>query len=162
MMNGNDDILQPDPAPIAAFQAEYSKLARYREERMATLKSAVFDALAAAALTIVTVTFNGYGDSGQIETIEAKIGEESAALPSAAAHIHIPAEGPVDSGFEHADLSIRDAIEELAFDFLSATHSGWENNEGADGDFTFDVAERTITLDYNEHYIETEHSRHIF
>ena len=30
------------------------------------------------------------------------------------------------------------------------THDGWENSDGAYGDFTFDVAERTITLDYNE------------
>ena len=153
-------IILPDPSPMAAWQIEYSELARRREERMTTLKSAVFDALDAGGLTIVTVTFNGYGDSGQIETIEAKIGDEAAALPSG--HITLPAEGSVEAGFEQAALSIREAIEELAFEFLNATHSGWEDNEGSDGDFTFEVAERTITLDYSGRYIETEYSQHVF
>ena len=33
---------------------------------------------------------------------------------------------------------------------LEQTHGGWENNDGAYGEFTFDVAERTIKLDFNE------------
>ena len=44
-------------------------------------KAVVFDALAAAGITIVTVRFDGYGDSGQIEDIEAKAGDEVVALP---------------------------------------------------------------------------------
>jgi hypothetical protein len=59
-------------------------------------------------------------------------------------------------------VSIADAIERLAYDFLEQTHCGWENNDGAYGDFTFDVAERTITLDYNERYTASEYSQHVF
>ncbi len=44
-------------------------------------KAVVFDALTAAGLTIVTVRFDGYGDSGQIEDIEAKAGDDVVALP---------------------------------------------------------------------------------
>ena len=57
---------------------------------------------------------------------------------------------------ERQTQPIRDAIETLAYDFLDKTQSGWENNEGAYGDFTFDVAARTITLDYNERRTESE------
>jgi hypothetical protein len=42
------------------------------------------------------------------------------------------------------------------------THDGWENSDGAYGDFTFDIAERTITLDYNERYMQSEYSQHLF
>ncbi|HEX4764853.1 MAG TPA: hypothetical protein VH414_01100 [Lichenihabitans sp.] len=28
--------------------------------------------------------------------------------------------------------------------------------------FTFDIAERTITLDYNERYMQSEYSQHVF
>ncbi len=59
-------------------------------------------------------------------------------------------------------VSIADAIERLAYDLLAQTHCGWENNDGAYGDFTFDVAERTITLDYNERYTASEYSQHVF
>ena len=42
------------------------------------------------------------------------------------------------------------------------THGGWENNDGAYGEYTFDVAERTITLDYNERHMESDYSMHVF
>lgn len=53
-------------------------------------------------------------------------------------------------------------IERLVYDLLTDTHCGWENNDGAYGDFTFDVAERTITLDHNERYTASEYSQHVF
>ena len=55
-----------------------------------------------------------------------------------------------------------EAIETLGYDCLEEDHGGWENNDGAYGEFTFDVAERTITLDYNERHMESDHSAHTF
>jgi hypothetical protein len=55
-----------------------------------------------------------------------------------------------------------EAIEQLAYDFLRETHDGWENNAGAYGDFYFDVAERTITLNYNERFEDSEYTQHVF
>ena len=59
-------------------------------------------------------------------------------------------------------MSVRDAIERWPTIFSSETHDGWENSDGAYGDFTFDVAERTITLDYNERHMESDYSQHVF
>ena len=59
-------------------------------------------------------------------------------------------------------VSIADVIERLAYDLLTDTHCGWENNDGAYGDFTFDVAERTITVDYNERCTASDYSHHVF
>jgi hypothetical protein len=59
-------------------------------------------------------------------------------------------------------VSIADAIERLAYDLIERTRCCWENNDGAYGDFTFDVAERTITLDYSERYTASEYSPHVF
>ena len=64
--------------------------------------------------------------------------------------------------FGRAEEFERDAVEALAYAFLEETHGGWENNEGAFGEFTFDVAERTITLDYNERFESSEYSQHLF
>ena len=57
---------------------------------------------------------------------------------------------------------IRDVIETFVYDLLGQTHDGWENSDGAYGDFTFDVAERTITLDYNERHMKSDYSQHVF
>jgi hypothetical protein len=63
---------------------------------------------------------------------------------------------------ERSLVSIADAIEQLAYDILVDTHGSWPDNDGAYGDFTFDVAARTITLDYNERYTDSEYSQHVF
>jgi hypothetical protein len=123
-------------------------------------KMILFDALAAAGITSVLVSFDGSGDSGQIEGIDAAAGDQPNELPNGEveiAHIHWGA-----PDIERTTLSIRDAIESLAYDFLEQTHGGWENNEGAYGEFTFDVAQRTITLDYNERIETSEYSQHVF
>ena len=56
---------------------------------------------------------------------------------------------------KRSTLDISGAIENLVYDFLEDTHSGWGNDDGAYGDFTFDVAERTITLDYYERFTQS-------
>ena len=124
-------------------------------------KTVVFDALTAAGITIVTVRFDGYGDSGQIENIEAKAGDDVVALPPGNDRDRAPPSGACRARTDGA-MSVRDAIEALAYDFLEETHDGWENSDGAYGDFIFDVAERTITLDYNERHMESDYSQHVF
>jgi hypothetical protein len=123
-------------------------------------KTALFDALAAANITVVVVTFDGYGDSGQIENIEAKAGDEIVTLPPGAIEIARPVWGSND--IDRQSLSIHDGIEALVYSFLGQAHDGWENSDGAFGDFTFDVADRTITLDYNERRMESDYSQHVF
>jgi hypothetical protein len=41
------------------------------------------------------------------------------------------------------------ALETLCYGYLSDLHPGWEIDDGSFGDFTFDVATRTIQLEYN-------------
>jgi hypothetical protein len=51
-----------------------------------------------------------------------------------------------------------------AFNRLDAElqRRGWEDNEGAYGEFTFDIANRKIKLDYNERYTGSHNSQHVF
>ena len=79
------ELTSATPVPATSLSDWETKSAEH-ERRSAELlprnKTAVFDVLAAAGVTVVVVTFDGYGDSGQIENIEAKAGDEVAALPS--------------------------------------------------------------------------------
>ncbi len=61
-----------------------------------------------------------------------------------------------------SELPLAEGIETLAYDVLESVHDGWENNEGAFGEFTFDVGARTIRLEYNERYETSELSEHEF
>lgn len=157
------EVTSTTPDPAASLSDWETKRAEH-ERRSAELrprnKTIVFDVLAAAGVTVVVVTFDGYGDSGQIENIEAKAGDEVAALPSGEVEIVSAVWGEAE--LARTTMTVRDAIERLAYDFLEETHDGWENSDGAYGDFTFDVAERTITLDYNERHMESDYSQHVF
>ena len=127
-------------------------------EALPANKTALFDALAEAGITSIVAAFDGYGDSGQIESIDARIGDAATELPTVEIEIATPAwDG---SELHRRTLPLSEAIEQLAYDFLSETHGGWENNEGAYGEFTFDVAERTIHLDYNERVESSDYSGH--
>jgi hypothetical protein len=53
---------------------------------------------------------------------------------------------------------LKGIIETLAYDLLESEHGGWENNEGAYGEFRFDVADRTITLGCHIRLSSSEYS----
>jgi len=158
-MSDTDTPSMPSP-DFADWRREQDNHDRIAKELRTVNKATLFDALSAAGLTIVTVSFDGYGDSGQIENIEAKVGDNAVDLPSGTIEIASPVWGSTD--IKRQAQTITDAIEALAYDFLGATHCGWENNDGAYGEFTFDVAARTITLEYSERYTSSENYTHEF
>jgi hypothetical protein len=151
----------PEPtADGAAFDQKQHEYARRAEEILVANKAVLFDALAAAGIETVTVIFDGYGDSGQIERIDIEAGEGTVLLPSD--RIEIARTIWESPEIERQTLTVQEAMETLVYDFLRQTHFGWEISDGAYGEFTFDVAERTIKLDYNERYTSSEHYSHEF
>lgn len=157
----NDPQSTPEP-PIdgTAFDQKQRKYARRAEEILASNKAVLFDSLAAAGIETVIVTFDGYGDSGQIENISSGAGDEAIPLPPD--RIEIARTIYESPEIERQTQTVREAIETLVYDFLRQTRSGWEINDGAYGEFTFDVVERTIKLDYNERYTSSENFTHEF
>ncbi len=146
---------------VAVWQqliAQNDARSRLVEETLPSNKAALFDALATAGVTSIVVTFDGAGDSGQVESIDARIGDAAAILPTCDIEIATP--GWDGSGLLRRTLPLDEAIEQLAYAFLEEAHDGWEINEGAFGEFTFDVPERTIRLDYNERIESSEYSGH--
>lgn len=158
------DKPDPETIDIAAIVASYFTEQAERNRRAGELrpanKTALFDALAAAGITQVVVTFDGCGDSGQIEEIDARSEDDMVPLPPDEIMICSAAWG--DPGFVARTMTVEQAIEQLAYDFLSETHGGWENDDGAYGEFTFDVATRSISLDYNERFTSSEYYGHEF
>jgi hypothetical protein len=131
---------------MARISAQTKALA----EATAINKTAVFSALAATSITHITVSFDGEGDSGQINDITARAGDDNADIPDTTVQ------------FDGRPYPLKEAIEHLCFDYLSQEHGGWENNEGGQGDFTFYVAEQRIELDFNEFFTESTNHTHTF
>ena len=96
----------------------------------------------------------------QIESIGAWSGETAVDFP--ATEIAYAALTWDDPEVEMRQLSLEDVVEQLAYDFLSDTHGGWENNDGAWGEFCFDAAARCIHLEFNERFTSSELTTHDF
>lgn len=144
-----DQPASPEP-PITPIRFDHeawlaedaARRAAFAEELIG-LKADLFDTLEEHGIVLVTVSFDGCGDSGQIEAMVAF--DEHGVMP-----LPEPSSSATDSNPDAADSGdrqpIADAIETLAYDLLESEHGGWEINEGAFGEFRFDVADRTITL----------------
>jgi hypothetical protein len=119
-------------------------------------KQALLAALAAAGVANLTVSFDGYGDSGQIESVDARRAEGS----------EVPLSNSVTVQFRAADwdaeeakeriLPLDEAVEWFVYEMLGGLHGGWEINDGAFGTVTVDVVAATITLDMNTRFIGSE------
>jgi hypothetical protein len=135
---------------------EYRLEAQQRPRNKATL----FAALKAEGVALVVATFDGSGDSGQVEGIEAKTGDTPVQLSGALiAYAHISGHpGEV----AQQPTTLEQAIENLVYDVLRQAQPGWENNDGAYGEVVFDVAAGTIRLDFNGRYTTSEFSQHDF
>ena len=156
-----DDKTTTDPKDIWRGYEEKERAFKALSASLhAANKKAVFDALETAGITSVLVRFDGSGDSGQIEEIDAVSGDQPRDFPAEKVVIGCATWGANEVRYE--DCSVRDAVETLAYAFLEETHSGWEINEGAYGEFTFTVPDRSITLDYNERIETSEYTQHIF
>jgi hypothetical protein len=159
-MTNTSDKMSSSGNPSLDWTAKRDTCERLEAELQPGNKAAVFDALATAGVTHVLVNFDGYGDSGQIEHIEFKAGDTVVAAPQAQIEIARARWGQDEP--ERSATSMADAIEQLIYDILNAAYGGWEDNEGAFGEFLFDVAARTVTLDYNERYIESANHQQVF
>lgn len=139
-------------ADRVAYKAQATRL---RAQNKATL----FAALKSHDITQVVVEFDGYGDSGQVENVEATSNDTIIALPDDVVELSFARHG---GSSDTRSESLREAIESMAYDCLEATHCGWENNDGPYGEFIFRVGDAAITLDYNERYTAAESYDHEF
>ena len=85
-MTLSEPTLAPPMAPSTVDMAQIFAAHAERAARIEALrpgnKDRLFDGLTAAGITHVTVTFDGAGDSGQIESIGAWSGENAVDFPA--------------------------------------------------------------------------------
>ncbi len=122
------------------IEDSYNSYLKAQTEANERNKAAVMDALTAAGITSVRIAFDGAGDSGQIEEVNAFIGDAPVEMP----------EAPVTD----ENVPLKDAIENLCYGYLTQFYDGWENNDGAFGEFTFDVRERSIHFEFNGRFTD--------
>ena len=143
---------------LEARHARYTEALKKGNE---ATKAAIFKVLAATPITRIVVSFDGCGDSGQIEDIEAFSGADRAVLPEVLIDIQ-ETTWSNDQSFTRTGVRLGEAIESLCYGYLEEKHAGWENNEGASGEFVFDVAAARLELAFSARFTSTEDYSHSF
>jgi len=130
----------------------------------------LFDTLQETRVASIEVTFDGCGDSGQIESVtyEDHRGKE---LSEPKLVVKGSFTGKTHEWDDKkktfvevggSEGKVRDIVEQVCYDKLQASHGGWEINEGSYGTFHFDVLNRKVNLEYNERIEEVRSSEESF
>ena len=133
-------------APLVANPTTSFSLDQYYREKLDNVRRNLPEAarqLKAAGVTRVHIDYDGCGDSGQIEGI---------AYVDAAGKSLNPA-GRV--------TMTEDQLMDLFYDLSQARHPGWENEDGAYGEFDWDLETDALSHIHNDRFTDyhtTEHA----
>lgn len=154
-----DDIM----AEIKADQIKKADKVKYHSNLL-------FDTLAKTKVSSIEVTFDGCGDSGQVESVNytdangksIDVSKKIVKGSLTTAYMQYSQKTKQLEQVQSKEGTVREIIEEICYDKLGASHGGWEINEGSYGTFHFDVAGRKVTLEYNERIEEVRTSEESF
>ena len=130
--------MTPTPTSIDmnTFLASLARERAEREQRNLRERAALLALLRGQGVAEVAAQYDGYGDSGNVEDIQMT-----------------PAAPALDAGVEER---LRDFLWSMAY----ALHPGFENNDGADGEITWDLASDKMTIDHRERFTDYNHYLH--
>ena len=151
----------------------YQQIAQERltkQQAVQTNAKALFDFLKESEIATISATFDGCGDSGQINDVEY--------FNSKGKNVKTPVGQVPNSRLEAGHYwnektkkleelparlgCIEELVHEICYDKLASKHMGWEINEGSYGTFEFDVSNRKISLEFNERVESVNTTEEIF
>lgn len=143
-MTQSDDPTKGSPSSI--LNPYYSEsLQQYYRESLENLRRRLPDAARAlreAGVARVRVDYDGSGDSGQIEQI-GYLGADGVEL-NPTGTLGLP----------------EDELMDLFYDLTQVRHPGWENNDGAYGDFEWDLTTDTLHHTHNDRFTDYNTTEH--
>lgn len=114
------------------------------------------------------VEYSGSGDSGQIDSID--LFDDDSAEPNKllemVTNIKIKSRhGTWESGEwkvteKEEFATVQNALDEFCNQAIDERHGGFENNDGGQGEFVFDVDSNTIKYEHSDNIIVRETSEH--
>ena len=137
--------LSDDPPTWSVISTSSDSLAQYERERLENVRRHLPEAgrqLQAAGIDRVEILYDGCGDSGCIESITYTDGQGSA----------------VDVAGKLA--MTEEQLMELFYDLTQARHPGWENNDGAYGEFHWNLKDDALKHIHNDRFTDYDTTEH--
>ena len=135
------------------------------QARLQTNRYRIHRALTRLGVTSVAISYSGCGDSGQIDSVRMLNGDfevksfKNVRVLTATSKFDHESGRWIDSG-KYKSVPIHEALESLVYDWLESEYCGWENNDGASGECTIDVATDCFLLEHTWYYTESETMEH--
>lgn len=126
---------------------------------LARNRTVLLDALRTAGAASAVIRYSGCGDSGnptEIDIVTAA-GQPVSGDPAVSVIREDCqyVDGQWQSTHTPADMSLSAALEAFADRAITRYHPGFENNEGGDGEITFDCAAGTVRMAHRDYYVES-------
>jgi hypothetical protein len=137
--------LSDDPPTWSVISTSSDSLAQYERERLENVRRHLPEAgrqLQAAGIDRVEILYDGCGDSGCIESITYTDGQGSA----------------VDVAGKLA--MTEEQLMDLFYDLTQARHPGWENNDGAYGEFHWNLKDDALKHIHNDRFTDYDTTEH--
>jgi hypothetical protein len=144
-------MTQSNPLPdnaaanTIASSTSSSWLAQYEHERLENVRQQLPGArrqLQDAGVECVHIKYDGCGDSGQIESITYTDGNGK----------------PVELAGK--TTITEDQLMDLFYDLTQARHPGWENNDGAFGEFEWNLRDDALKHTHNDRFTDYDTTEH--
>lgn len=154
-----------DTLGITDILASMRQRADAARERLVANKSRILGALKKIKATHVTVSYSGSGDSGQIDSVEI-FQDKSVLKPARKVSVLVATsyfDGEQSRWVENVKpkaMPLSEALEQLVYDWLESEYAGWENNDGASGECTVEIAKAEFLLSHTTYYTESETAEH--
>ena len=119
----------------------------------------IFEQLRAAEASSITISFNGSGDSGSIESVDIYNADNQRMQIDLTVIYPEEKSSWVDDKWitetEEKEMPIADALEAYCYDELQKTEIDWYNNDGGFGQMTINLDDKVkIELEVNTRYTE--------
>ena len=150
---------------VADYNARCLKLKEEAHARMKTNRSRISKALKRLGATHVVVSYSGSGDSGQIDEVEIRKGDSTLEPTKSALSLCSTSKWDSENSRWIENMKtkrkpLKEALEDFAYDWIESEYAGWENNDGASGEFTINVASDEFRLSHTYYYTEHETLEH--
>jgi hypothetical protein len=126
----------------------------------ASNKKIIFKALKVLKIKEVSIEYNGYGDSGQInDVLFYKTSDKPVNIDKLSNGLRLIGLKRSTGWSPHStqdyedappDYTLNQAINDLCYELLEEKHPGWEINSGSDGTFTFTVSDEKIKWEHSD------------
>lgn len=127
-------------------------------------RAVILAALTRLDISAAYVRYSGGGDSGDVTDVEVTPKEallKAQAEPVTLQHLHTSyREGNYHYDVQDSPVMLDEALRDFTMDWVELHHAGWENNDGASGTLTVDVADNCFELEHESYY--TESFRHAY